>query len=113
MKRTSVLMISLGLVLMGVIPSLASPAGIERPAPLPSDVRFLAQETVTSGQLVPDKGELPPGPELTPEERERLLQRTQRVEPNAVDNHLRNPPGLPLVPGRETKIVDPSTDRLD
>jgi len=41
-----------------------------------------AQETSTPGQLVPQKGELPPHPEVTPEESERLLKGTMRKVPD-------------------------------
>jgi len=39
------------------------------------------QDEVTEGQIAPDTGELPPAPEITPEERERLIRGTERLAP--------------------------------
>jgi hypothetical protein len=36
-----------------------------------------AQGTMQSGQITPHKGEFPPAPELTPEQREQILQGTR------------------------------------
>lgn len=68
------------LLLVPVGQLLARPRSAERLPPsahrtMPSP----AQGTTASGQVIPDKGELPPGPDLTPEERERLLQGTMRA----------------------------------
>ena len=52
------------------------------PTPLSSVAPSPVPGTVSSGELAPDKGELPPGPVLTPEERERLLQGTMRKVPD-------------------------------
>ncbi len=46
------------------------------------------QVEVTEGQIVPETGELPPAPELTPEERERLIRGTEIQAPhNEEDSH--------------------------
>ena len=37
-----------------------------------------AQGTMQNGQITPNKGEFPPGPELTPEQREQLLRGTRK-----------------------------------
>jgi hypothetical protein len=37
-----------------------------------------AQGTMQSGQITPNKGEFPPAPELTPEQREQILQGTRK-----------------------------------
>ena len=78
--RVLVVVIALLLVNGGEPP--AGPLSVQQPAPsalsaAPSQVHG----RVTDGQVVPDKGELPPAPELTPEERERLLRGTMRKVP--------------------------------
>src|SRR5262245_31006152 len=69
-----------------------------------------AEGTIATGLVIPEKGEALPHPEVTPEESERLLQGTQRLDPKAVDNNPPSPPGLPPVPGRETKVAPSPVD---
>lgn len=62
---------------------------IERPVLAVSAVTSSEkQDEVTEGQIAPDTGTLPPAPELTPEERERLIRGTERAVPcNKKDGH--------------------------
>lgn len=67
------------LVLTSLLVNCARPPVPLTPLAVPSE----AQGTVTHEEVVPEKGELPPHPELTQEERERLLQGTEREAPPA------------------------------
>lgn len=104
--RGLVIILVIGLALVGAWYVFAGPPRTQRPLSLTrSAAPSPAEGTTESGQAVPQKAEPPPQPEVTPEERERLLDRTQRLDPKAPPNdNLPSPPGLPLTPGRETKI---------
>jgi hypothetical protein len=49
-------------------------------------------QTIEHGSVAPEKGEGPPGPELSPEQRERLLRGTERsVDPRDGEGHPSGP----------------------
>ena len=62
---------------------------IERPGLAePGAITQEKQDAVTEDQISPDTGELPPAPEITPEERERLIRGSERLAPcNKKDDH--------------------------
>jgi hypothetical protein len=85
-RRVMLMMVVMGLVLaFGGSGYLL--AGSRRAVPLtpstPPATQVPATGTTTSGQVTPDTGELPPLPELPPEDRERLLQGVNRLAPEA------------------------------
>lgn len=111
MKRGFVLMMVLVLSLMGNYHLHAGPRRAERPARFTSPAPPPPAKGITaSEQVTRDEGEQLPHPEVTPEESERLLKRTEREDPQAVDNSPQSPLGLPRVPGRQTKIAPSPND---
>jgi hypothetical protein len=106
MHRESALMIAVMLVLGGCSQLFAGPRSPARPAlSTRSAAPAPAPGTTTGEQVILHSGKLPPHPEVTPEESERLLQRTEREDPQGVDNNPPSPPGLPLIPGPETQVA--------
>lgn len=106
MHREPALMIAVVLALGGFSQPLAGPRSPEWPAmSTRSAAPAPAPGTTTGEQVILHSGKLPPHPEVTPEERERLLQRTEREAPQGVDNNPPSPPGLPLIPGPETPVA--------
>ncbi len=85
MNAEAVFLVVVALVVLSCHQPLAGPRqSTERSVPSTSSTApAQAQETSTPGQVVPQKGELPPHPEVTPEESERLLKGTMRKVPDA------------------------------
>lgn len=81
--------------------------------PTPSAAPSRAYGTTPRGEVVPQKGELPPHPEVTSEEHERLLRGTEIEDQNAVDNNAPSSPSLPPVSGPETNVVAPNASGSD
>jgi hypothetical protein len=87
--------------LLGYLLLAAVAERVERPTSKRSARPSHTEEVTPSGQVVPDKGPLPPQPELTPEERERLLQGVNKAVPDAPRSDAERPsqPAGPSVPG--------------
>ena len=91
MTPSAILLVVVALLSANCGPATPGPRSGERPvASTPSATptqqeQGITQEqgTTTEGQIFPEKGEFPPGPKLTPEEHERLLQGTRRRVPDA------------------------------
>ena len=92
----AVLVALLGYLLLAGVPERVKRLTSNRTAK-PSPI----EEITPSGQVVPDEGPLPPQPELTPEERERLLQGVNKLVPDAPRSDVERPsqPAGPSVPG--------------
>ena len=97
MNTSAILLVVVALLSANCGPATAGPRSGERPvASTPSATPTQEQGTTTEGQIFPEKGEFPPGPKLTPEEHERLLQGTRRRVPDASgsDADRSNPPPI-------------------
>ena len=97
MTLSAILLVVVTLLPANCGPATAGPRSGERPvASTPSATSSQEQGTTTEGQIFPEKGEFPPGPKLTPEEHERLLQGTRRRVPDASssDADRSNPPPI-------------------
>ena len=105
MNTNAVFVMVLALLLVSCGQPLAPPTPLAAPS--------RAQGTTTRGEVVPQKGELPPHPEVTSEEHERLLRGTEVEDQNAVDNNPPGPPGIPPVPGPKTNVVAPNASGSD
>ena len=92
MNIGAVLLAVVALVLGDCSQPLAGPQSVERPAlSTPSAAPSQAEGTTTREQVVPEKGELPPGPEPTPEERKRLIRGTEIEAPPAPCSDVNRP----------------------
>jgi len=97
MTPSAILLVVVALLSANCGPATAGPRSGERPvASTPSAMPTQEQGITTEGQSFPEKGEFPPGPKLTPEEHERLLQGTRRRVPDASgpDADRSNPPPI-------------------
>ena len=103
MTLSAILLVVVTLLPANCGPATAGPRSGERPVastpsatPTQEQGPATEQGTTTEGQIFPEKGEFPPGPKLTPEERERLLQGTRRKVPDASgsDADRSNPPPI-------------------
>ena len=101
MTLSAILLVVVTLLPANCGPATAGPRSGERPvastpSATPTQQEQGTQGTTTEGQIFPEKGEFPPGPKLTPEEHERLLQGTRRRVPDASgpDADRSNPPPI-------------------
>ena len=97
MTPSAIFLVVVALLSANCGPATPGPRSGERPiASTPSATPTQEQGTTTEGQIFPEKGEFPPGPKLTPEEHERLLQGTRRRVPDASDSDAdrSNPPPI-------------------
>ena len=70
---------------------------------LDTDIPQKSGDSVTAVQIFPETEPKKPHPQLSPEEREKLIQATEKESPE-VDNNPPSPSGLPLETGEKTKI---------
>ena len=83
MSTETVFLVVVALAVLSCNQPLAGFQSPERLVPSPSSAApSQAPGTITHGQVVPNKGELPSHPEVTPEESERLLKGTMRKAPD-------------------------------
>ena len=104
MKRGFViLMVAVLVALLGYMLIANVPERVNRPTSERTAKPSHTEVVTTSGQVVPDKGPLPPQPELPPEERERLLQGVNKAVPDAPRSDVERPgqPAGPSVPGAQ------------
>src|SRR5207249_11475584 len=80
MNTSAIFLVVVALLSANCGPATPGPRSGERPvASTPSATPTQEQGTTTEGQIFHEKGEFPPGPKLTPEEHERLLQGPTRT----------------------------------
>jgi hypothetical protein len=102
MKKGFVVLTGAALVaLVGYLLIAALPERVNRSTSKRTAKPSHTEEVIPTGQVVPDKGPLPPQPQLTPQERERLLQSVNKVVPDAPRSDVERPsqPADPSAPG--------------